>query len=44
MMCEALAGLPDLLTRIKIKALSPNVCGMVGRQEILNELGGLKCS
>jgi transketolase len=43
-MCEALAGFPDLLTRIKIKALSPNVCGMVGRQEILNELGGFKCS
>jgi transketolase len=43
-MCEALAGSPELLTRIKIKALSPKVCGMVGRQEILNELGGLTCS
>ena len=43
-MCEALAGFPELLSRIKIKALSPKVCGMVGRQEILNELGGLTCS
>jgi transketolase len=43
-MCEALAGSPELLSRIKIKALSPKVCGMVGRQEILNELGGLTCS
>lgn len=40
-MFEALADSPELLTRIKIKALSPEVCGMVGRQEILNELGGL---
>lgn len=42
-MFEALADSPELLTRIKIKALSPKVCGMVGRQEILNELGGLVC-
>lgn len=40
-MLEAAAEMPELLTRIKIKALSPRVCGMVGRQEILNELGGL---
>lgn len=43
-MCEALVGSSELLSRIKIKALSPKVCGMVGRQEILNELGGLTCS
>jgi transketolase len=43
-MCESLAGSSELLSRIKIKALSPKVCGMVGRQEILNELGGLTCS
>lgn len=42
-MFEALSGTPELLTRIKIKALSPKVCGMVGRQEILNELGGITC-
>lgn len=42
-MCEALARAPELRARIKIKALSPKVCGMVGRQEVLNELGGLTC-
>lgn len=42
-MCEALADFPELLSRIKIKALSSEVCGMVGGQEILNELGGLTC-
>lgn len=40
-MLEAVMDTPELLTRIKIKALSPKVCGMVGRQEVLNELGGL---
>lgn len=40
-MLEAATNAPELLTRIKIKALSPQVCGMVGRQEVLNELGGL---
>ena len=40
-MLEAAMDTPELLTRIKIKALSPKVCGMVGRQEVLNELGGL---
>lgn len=43
-MCEALAGSPELWARIRIKALTPEVCGMVGRQEMLNELGGLTCS
>lgn len=42
-MCEALANTPELWARIKIKALSPKVCGMVGQQEMLNELGGLTC-
>ena len=40
-MLESLSAKPDLLTRIRIKALSADVCGMVGRQEVLNELGGL---
>lgn len=43
-MLEALASSPELLNRIRTKALSPKVCGMVGRQEILNELGGLHCA
>lgn len=40
-MLEAAVDFPEHLAKIKIKALSPKVCGMVGRQEILNELGGL---
>lgn len=40
-MLEAASEFPALLARIKIKALSAEVCGMVGRQEVLNELGGL---
>lgn len=40
-MFEALARDKDLLRRIESKALSPEVCGMVGRQEVLNEAGGL---
>ncbi len=40
-MLEAASESPDLLARIKIKALSAEVCGMVGKQEVLNELGGL---
>ena len=39
---EALSGRPDLIVKIKIAALNPEVCGMVGRQSILNDLGGLK--
>ena len=42
-MCEALVNTPELLIRIKIKALAPRICGMVGQQEMLNELGGLTC-
>jgi transketolase len=38
---ESVSEHPELLGRIKIKALSAEVCGMVGRQEVLNELGGL---
>jgi transketolase len=43
-MCEALAGVPQISSRIKVKALTPLICGMVGRQEVLNEFGGLTCS
>jgi len=38
---EATATRPDLLARIKIKALDPKVCGMVGKQSTLNAQGGL---
>lgn len=41
---EALAGSPELISRVKTMALSPKICGMVGNQELLNELGGLTCS
>lgn len=40
-MLESLSDSPALLNRVKIKALSASVCGMVGRQELLNQLGGL---
>tara|TARA_B100000767_G_C19681493_1_gene499771 strand:+ start:233 stop:1129 length:897 start_codon:yes stop_codon:yes gene_type:complete len=38
---ESLLSSPDLLSRIKINALEPKVCGMVGRQSTLNFEGGL---
>lgn len=40
-MLESLAEYPELLGRVKIKALSSAICGMVGKQNTLNELGGL---
>ncbi|HHT9158361.1 MAG TPA: transketolase family protein [Candidatus Brocadiaceae bacterium] len=36
-MLEALVDSTKLLIRIKIKALSSNVCGMIGQQETLNK-------
>jgi transketolase len=38
---EAVNIRPDLLPRIKIKALDAKVCGMVGKQSTLNAEGGL---
>jgi len=38
---ESLLSSPDLLSRLKINALDPKVCGMVGRQSTLNFEGGL---
>lgn len=38
---EATSICPDLLARIKIKALDSKVCGMVGKQSTLNAEGGL---
>ena len=40
-MMEALSSSPQCLSRIKIKALDPKICGMVGRQILLNAEGGL---
>jgi transketolase len=38
---EAVSVSPELLPRIKIKALNSKVCGMVGKQSTLNAEGGL---
>ena len=38
---ESVSTTPDLLRRINVKALSPVVCGMVGKQVELNNMGGL---
>ncbi|MDT7834494.1 transketolase family protein [Aquabacterium sp. OR-4] len=38
---EALCVRPDLLPRLRADALDPVVCGTVGSQAMLNELGGL---
>lgn len=38
---EATSIRPDLLSRIKIKSLDSKVCGMVAKQSIMNEQGGL---
>jgi transketolase len=40
-MLESLATQPDLIRRIRIEALNPSICGMVGRQATLNLAGGL---
>lgn len=40
-MLEALSNHPNLIARIRIEALNPSVCGMVGRQSTLNAEGGL---
>ena len=38
---EASLSDPALLARIRVKALDPRVCGMVGQQSVLNHIGGL---
>jgi transketolase len=38
---ESVAARPDLLVRIKLKALDSTICGMVAQQAKLNALGGL---
>ncbi|MBC7490039.1 MAG: transketolase [Glaciimonas sp.] len=39
---ESLAGTPTLRARIESIALDPIVCGMVGSQKTLNDVGGLR--
>ena len=39
---EAASSSPHLLSNVRIKALDPKVCGMVGSQSILNLTGGLE--
>jgi transketolase len=43
-MLESLLDRPELLSAVKVKALEPTVCGLVGRQAVLNEAGGLSLS
>lgn len=38
---ESLAGTPELMPRIVVRALDAKVCGMVGKQSTLNKIGGL---
>jgi transketolase len=40
-MMEAIVGKPGVDTRVKVHALSSEVCGTVGSQQTLNALGGL---
>ena len=40
-MLESTLPHAELITRLKVKALSPAVCGMVGKQSSLNQAGGL---
>jgi transketolase len=40
-MLESITTRPDLIARIKVKALNYQVCGMVGKQSTLNQQGGL---
>lgn len=38
---ESIEDYPNLMNRIKVKALDSKICGMVGSQKILNKIGGL---
>jgi transketolase len=40
-MMESLSSQPDLLAKIRIRALDQKICGMVGKQSTLNSAGGL---
>ena len=38
---ESLEYAPHLMSRLSVRALDSKVCGMVGKQATLNEVGGL---
>ena len=38
---ESSISQPNLLSKIRLKYLDPSVCGSVGKQEVLNTMGGL---
>jgi transketolase len=38
---ESLEETPQLMPKVSVRALRSNICGMVGKQNVLNELGGL---
>jgi transketolase len=38
---ESLEGLPQFMSRVSVRALNSRICGMVGKQSVLNEAGGL---
>lgn len=40
-MRESVGNSPVLITRISVRSLHSRVCGMVGKQSVLNEAGGL---
>jgi transketolase len=40
---ESLVEEPQLLTSLRFKYLDSSICGMVGKQDILNKKGGLVC-
>lgn len=38
---ESLENTPQFMSRVSVRALNARVCGMVGKQSVLNEVGGL---
>ena len=38
---ESLESAPHLMSRVSVRALDSRVCGMVGKQTMLNEAGGI---
>jgi transketolase len=41
---ESLESVPQLMLKVSVRALNSRVCGMVGKQSVLNETGGLTVS
>jgi hypothetical protein len=40
-MLESISGYQSLISRVEVKALNSSVCGMVGKQGVLNNAFGL---